>query len=388
MRASICPSIERVAQRLPRTGVSGSLPLRARLAAAALALVVACTQFTPPSQSTDPLPQAAAGAAATGVISPPVAALPAATPASSSSPAVTGPAGAASPAPSMTMPVSSAPPAPVQPADAAESPADASAPRPSTGCASSRLEPGRTTGTIESGGVMRSYILYVPRGYDGTTPVPLLLDFHGATVDASSAEMGSGFKPLADAKNFIYLAPNGRDRRWEQRDPDGDVPFVRELVAAIGEQGCIDQRRVYSTGCSSGGGFTYLLMCNAEDLIAAVAPMCGTPFFNIDTECMPDRPVPHILFLGRNDFAGCWEGTYQALGPNQVACAKEVQRVLRSKYACKGDIRMTHDGLCETVDQCAQGSEVVICGTDTGHVVYSPQVAEAAWEFLERFAMP
>jgi polyhydroxybutyrate depolymerase len=373
---------------------------RARMAVAfALATLTACggsdnavTQA--PSQGSAASPPSAAGAG-TGAQGPTPA--PAAPVTAARQPAAPGPTTAS---PANTPPVPAAPdPAAVPGMSSAAPPAmppaaaqGSSEPMPSPGCQDGSLAAGRTVVSIEAGGNTRTSIQYLPESYDGKTPLPVLLDLHAYSQTGSAAESGSGFRQLADGEKFIYLAPNGIANRWEAIEDD-DTVFIRALIGELGEKGCIDLRRIYSTGCSNGGGFTFLLTCTAEDMFAAVAPMCGTSFVDIDTDCMMDRPVSMMLVIGRSDTLNCWEGTTQSLMPGSqpgrtvnVPCAKHVQKVFSEKYNCKGAIE--DDGMCETVGECDQGTEVAICGTNTGHVVYSPAVARRAWDFMKRFYKP
>lgn len=267
-------------------------------------------------------------------------------------------------------------------------------PMPSAGCQGGSIMPGRTTGSVESGGQMRSYIQYVPSSYDGSTPLPVLVDLHAYSQSASAAEGGSGFRALADGAPYLYLAPQGIGNRWDALD-DLDTTFMRDMIADLDTRGCVDRRRIYATGCSNGGALSFLLMCTMEDVFAAVAPMCGTSFRDLESDCMMDRPVSQMLVIGLSDGLNCWEGTTQSIMPGSqggrtvmVPCAKTVQKVLSEKFNCKGEIQESADGICETVGECDQGTEVAICGTPTGHVVYSPAIAMRVWDFLKRFYKP
>src|SRR5262249_60087254 len=113
----------------------------------------------------------------------------------------------------------------------------------------------------------RSYNVHVPASYDGSSPVPLVLDFHGWTSDPSTQQSISGFQQLADAHGFIVAYPEGYDpmstrRSWNAGtccDParaDGldDVGLVRAIVAAIESNANIDPLRGYATGLSNARG--------------------------------------------------------------------------------------------------------------------------------------
>ena len=265
---------------------------------------------------------------------------------------------------------------------------DGGAPSPSPGCMGGSLKPGRSMGSIQSSGGNRSYIQYVPMGYDGMKPLPLVVDLHPYSVGASFAESSSGFKQLADGENYVYLAPSGLSNMWDSVG-DTDEKFIRDLVTSVAANGCIDQRRVYATGCSNGGAFSFLLMCTAEDIFAAVAPMCGTAFFDLATMCMLDRPVSLMLRIGKQDTLNCWEGEGMELNaPNvpmgtRVQCAKTVQKTLGEKNHCKGQPKMM--GECEYLGDCDEGTEIAICSENTGHVVYETNTARDTWAFLKRF---
>ena len=129
---------------------------------------------------------------------------------------------------------------------------------------------------------------------------------------------------------------------------------------------------------------SFWMGCFASDLIAAIAPMCGTPFFALE-ECKPAHPLPMMLTMGETDNLNCWDGMPGSVGN---PCAKEVQAYFKELNTCQGEFKSTFDGACETYDQCAEGSEVTICKSNTGHGVYQAtnlEVTPESWKFLKRF---
>src|SRR3972149_4453701 len=77
------------------------------------------------------------------------------------------------------------------------------------GVAAATLVAGDQERTLEVGGVARAYRVHVPAGYDGTTPVPLVLDFHGLTSNAAQQAALSGFVKLSETAGFIVAHPAG-----------------------------------------------------------------------------------------------------------------------------------------------------------------------------------
>lgn len=245
--------------------------------------------------------------------------------------------------------------------------------------------PGESMLMLQSGGMSRVYVQHIPDKYDGKTPMPVVLDLHGGSYDGPRWVDVSGFKALGDTEGFITLFPSGTDNSWgatEQMSADGQ--FLKDLVAEIGKTGCIDTKRIYSTGCSMGGAMSFWMGCFASDLIAAIAPMCGTPFFALDM-CKPTRPLPVMLTIGETDELNCWEGMPAGIGN---PCAMTTFEYFKGIDMCTGDAKDTHDGVCHTYDACAAGSELTVCKSNTGHGVYTAtniEVTNESWKFLKRF---
>src|SRR5262249_7231156 len=66
---------------------------------------------------------------------------------------------------------------------------------------------GRPAQGFDFAGVARTYQLYAPRNYGGSTDVPLVLDFHGFGSNAKQQITYGNFEPIADRRGFIVVAP-------------------------------------------------------------------------------------------------------------------------------------------------------------------------------------
>ena len=91
-----------------------------------------------------------------------------------------------------------------------------SALKPSSGCdqSSDSPHPGESERfyfTYEDkrlGSVDRDFIIQIPPGYDGNTPLPMLFDVHWYGGSAQSHFEMSPFTQMALEKNFISILPN------------------------------------------------------------------------------------------------------------------------------------------------------------------------------------
>ena len=190
-----------------------------------------------------------------------------------------------------------------------------------------------TTGsrTVVVDGSNRSYLLHVPAGYDKDKPTPLVLNFHGFMSNPETQNAASGFAAMSDREGFILATPDGGiGWRFAQSARDANTVFVRELVANLRGDLCVDPKRIYAAGKSQGGFMSSWLGCNAPDQFAAIAPVSG--IYEPPAGC---APIPIIEFHGSADsmvpFGG---GHILVLGnfPGAVAVMDEWARV----NGCRG----------------------------------------------------
>lgn len=177
--------------------------------------------------------------------------------------------------------------------------------------AAASLLPAQTTvnSTIQSGGLTRDYLLYVPAIYNGSTPVPLVLNLHGYTSNNLQQEFYGDFRPIADTANFLVVHPNGTmdpngNRFWNtfnSGSPVDDVAFLSALIDTLQAAYNIDPNRIYSTGMSNGGFMSYTLACELNDRIAAIASVTGSMTTTNLAACQPGRPVPVMEIHGTAD---------------------------------------------------------------------------------------
>ena len=181
--------------------------------------------------------------------------------------------------------------------------------------------------TIESGGLERNYRLYIPTAYDGSTPVPLVLNLHGYTSDAFGQDLYANFRVIADTANFIIVLPNGTLdgfglRYWNCFIQPGigvdDVAFLSDLIDTISAQYNIDVNRVYSTGMSNGGFMSHTLACELSHKIAAIASVAGSIDEDRLPACDPQHPMPVMQIHGTEDETVPYAGNFDFIPVQSV----------------------------------------------------------------------
>ena len=167
--------------------------------------------------------------------------------------------------------------------------------------------------TIWSGGIMRTFRVYVPAIYDGQTPRPLLFNFHGnGGGNAVNFENATKFRSVADTANFILITPNGTvDPAFPQYGQlwnnftcctsVDDVLFVSDMIDSLNGKYNIDNTRIFASGFSNGGLMVYDLACKLSHRVAAVASVAGTMITTRLKSCSPTRVVPVLEIHGTLD---------------------------------------------------------------------------------------
>jgi len=166
------------------------------------------------------------------------------------------------------------------------------------------------TGSIQAGGRVREYRLYVPPSYQPGRAAPLLFNLHGYGSTNLSQERSGDFRAIADTAGFLVVHPNGTIdpgtsylywNAWNQGGGPDDVAFLSALIDTLAQRYTLDPDRLYSAGYSNGGFMSYELACHLGGRIAAVASVCGSMENGRPGACRPTHPTPVLEIHGTGD---------------------------------------------------------------------------------------
>jgi polyhydroxybutyrate depolymerase len=274
--------------------------------------------------------------------------------------------------------------------------AGGAASEPPETCRSPALSAGDSTQTVQVGAVSRSFVLHVPRSYDGTKPVPLIVDLHGLGSSGMNELQNSPYPTLTDPEGVVMAFPDGLKgplgTAWNLgpccvADVD-DVGFVRALVAQVQSAACIDARRIYAVGVLTGGGMVYDLACQTADIFAAVAPAAFDLLQESVDECVPSRPITEISFRGTADPRVPYSGGPSSLVPGMpitfLGARATFQRWAAINH-CTGPASPEDSDGCSSYSGCDAGVEVTLCTKQGGRD--EPGNANIAWPVLKRHAL-
>ncbi len=180
-------------------------------------------------------------------------------------------------------------------------------------------------GTVDK----REYDVYVPVGYDGKKPLPVLFVLHGVTggngkglmegesgMDAiadAKQKAGDGFMvvyPVAKTNNVPYSGGLAKVQDWNSQgaglsdtDPKyDDVDYFKAMVDSLKGNSSVkvDADRLYLSGFSSGGEFSRHVRARLPHTFAGVASVHGTRL-GTEANMQPGDYAADISFLSNYD---------------------------------------------------------------------------------------
>jgi polyhydroxybutyrate depolymerase len=266
-----------------------------------------------------------------------------------------------------------------------------------TTCPSPALKAGDTNKTIQIGAQSRAYVLHVPAMYDGSKPVPLVVDFHPLGGSGPSERSGSPYPAQTDPEGVVMAFPSGlagpAGGAWNVgpccvKDVD-DVAFAKALVADVEKVACIDTKRVYAVGFSMGGGMSHYVACHAADVFAAVAPAAFDLLKENQDDCKPPRSITVVSFRGTSDPIVPYQGGYSAVVsgmPITFLGAKGTMDKWAQIDGCTGAASAADSNNCSTYSACQDGVQVTLCTKQGGG--HEPGNASVAWPILKKYTLP
>jgi polyhydroxybutyrate depolymerase len=143
-------------------------------------------------------------------------------------------------------------------------------------------DPARLTWSVD--GVTREATVYVPANVPATG-APLVFVFHGHGGSMTQAARSMPIHGKWPEAIVVYpqglptvgqlTDKEGKRAGWQGRagtEGDRDLKFFDVMWADLQARYKPDLKRIYATGHSNGGGFTYLLWAERGDVFAALAP--------------------------------------------------------------------------------------------------------------------
>ncbi len=123
----------------------------------------------------------------------------------------------------------------------------------------------------------RSYHYRLPDGWDGKTPLRVLLHYHGWARQGTLIVKHGRIAGATKSRNVLLLAPNGRNKTWDFWGPNSDdSEFGRAVLDDAAKRFPIDPEQIYVSGYSYGSAMAWRFACEEGHGIRALLAVSGT----------------------------------------------------------------------------------------------------------------
>ncbi|MCI0362161.1 MAG: prolyl oligopeptidase family serine peptidase [Planctomycetaceae bacterium] len=164
------------------------------------------------------------------------------------------------------------------------------------------------------GETAREALLYAPAAAI-STPAPVVFAFHGHGGTMQRAAVMFHYHDVWPEAIVVYMQglntpgrltdPEGRRPGWQLgpgAQGDRDLKFFDAVLATLKSDYRVDESRIYATGHSNGGGFTYLLWRTRGEVFAAMAPSAAAgPGAEWNKRLADLAPKPVLHLAGEKD---------------------------------------------------------------------------------------
>tara|TARA_Y200000002_G_C22563663_1_gene613561 strand:- start:3 stop:1001 length:999 start_codon:yes stop_codon:yes gene_type:complete len=265
-------------------------------------------------------------------------------------------------------------------------------------------------GTINGGmtykEIDREFILYVPSSYDSSSKQPLVFNFHGYGSNANEQMNYGDLRSQADANGFILVHPDalndisGRSY-WNMGgwsvSIHNDLEFIDNLINLLMDKYSINAERIYSTGMSNGGFFSFHLACNLNASFAAIASVTGSMSYETYGDCNARKPTPVLQIHGSIDTVVPYSGIESIMKP-----VRDVMDYWKVNNGCEDFVLSQPELLPGTTswteiylyDNCLNGTQNIhFYVQGAGHIwpgsiyerINDPNSSQRIWEFFSKY---
>lgn len=215
-------------------------------------------------------------------------------------------------------------------------------PPPSLSAEDNTQQPGTSVmHELKYAGRIRTFALYLPKGYNPGVSHPLLLALHGGGGDAKKwpTYTNNGFERLADRDQFLLVYPEGIEGQWNdkrgvrdftaQRENVDDVGFLGALIDFFMANYSVDRDRIYVAGASNGGMMANYVGAVYSDKVAAIATVIASIPDNLLPLMHPKHPISVLMINSTEDPLVRWRGGVVKFGRKETGSVIPVEKTVQ-----------------------------------------------------------
>ena len=221
---------------------------------------------------------------------------------------------------------------------------------PSAGCDLADPEPPRGVASLMIRGLPADYLVTLPDGYTGDTPLPLIFGFHGRArtflefeqIDATGIDEELGSRAI-----MVYPQAQGGEGWTQPEELPPSIEFFEALYQMMLANYCVDTSHVFAVGHSSGGFFSHMLACRYGERLRGIGVVAGTL---LENDC--SGYVAALMIHGIRDSVV------------ETSRGESARDFLLTRNGCTPDTEAGPDPHCVTYQGCEPGLPIAWCEHD------------------------
>lgn len=140
----------------------------------------------------------------------------------------------------------------------------------------------------------RSYHVKVPDDWDGVSPMPVMLHFHGWARQGTLIVKHGRISGATRRRGVLLLAPNGLHKTWDFWSPgSADTDFAAAVIEDAASRYPIDRDQIFVSGYSYGSAMAWRYACENGSEVRALLAVSGTLDQDETCETWP-KEVRHV----------------------------------------------------------------------------------------------
>ncbi|MGI9407905.1 MAG: alpha/beta hydrolase family esterase, partial [Hyphomicrobiaceae bacterium] len=217
------------------------------------------------------------------------------------------------------------------------------------------------------------YLAALPKDWDGKTPVPLVVYFHGWNSSPEGSFRNRGMVEGVTKRGAIFVAPFAQTGYWRQigkgRAEGGrdELAYIQAVMENVKKRWPIAENKTMAAGFSRGASMVWNVACYAGSLFHAYLPIAGG-FWNSNPEACPGGPVNMRHIHGLSDGVVAFDkiGVYNSMPiPDGLTLYRSINQCRDTPNGIQKTPRLT----CEVWSTCGTGRRLDVCTHRRGHSI-------------------
>jgi polyhydroxybutyrate depolymerase len=233
------------------------------------------------------------------------------------------------------------------------------------------------------------YMALAPEHWDGKTPLPVLVFYHGWRESAEYVVNDPVLKAFSHDNKVLLIAPHGEGNTWSYPGSPGkhrdEFAFAEALVADVKARFPVDPTYFVAAGFSQGASMVWNIACARPALFSAYGALAGG-FWEPSPAACSGTGVNLIHIHGTNDATVPMGGRLLRGGVYRQADVRRDWALWLGENGCKAEPTSSAEirgRLCRQWSSCATAKTLSFCTHDGGHNIHEGDLT-ALWQFVMR----